>query len=45
VSIESFTPNNQELAEAVCIWRSFADSQDEFAARGLQFMQQLLNEK
>ena len=45
VSIESFTPNNQELAEAVCIWRPFADSQDEFAARGLQFMQQLLNEK
>lgn len=43
VSIESFTPNNQELAEAVCIWRPFAESQDEFAISGLQFMQQLFN--
>ncbi len=41
ISIESFTPNNQELAEAVCIWHPFADSQDEFARTGLKFMQHL----
>ncbi|MBK1438710.1 sugar phosphate isomerase/epimerase [Parapedobacter sp. ISTM3] len=34
VSIESFTPENKELAAAVCIWRSLADSQDAFARDG-----------
>ncbi len=38
VSIESFTPHVQELAGAVCIWKSFAPSQDEFAERGLRFL-------
>jgi D-psicose/D-tagatose/L-ribulose 3-epimerase len=38
VSIESFTPHVQELAGAVCIWKSFAPSQDEFAERGLVFL-------
>ncbi|ULQ53267.1 sugar phosphate isomerase/epimerase family protein [Flavihumibacter fluvii] len=40
VSIESFTPKNQELAGAVCIWRPFAESQDTFARAGLAFLQQ-----
>lgn len=40
VSIESFTPNNQELAGAVCIWKPLAGSQDQFAAEGLAFLQQ-----
>ncbi|MCP8899094.1 sugar phosphate isomerase/epimerase family protein [Gilvimarinus xylanilyticus] len=38
VSIESFSPDASSLAEAVCIWRRFASSQDEFARRGLEFL-------
>ncbi len=41
VSIESFTPEVQELAGAVCIWKKFAPSQDQFAQQGLQFLQEL----
>ena len=40
VSIESFTPHVQELAGAVCIWRQFAENQDEFASKGLNFLKQ-----
>ncbi len=43
VVIESFTPENKELAGAVCIWKQMADSQDEFAARGLKFLTDLFN--
>ena len=38
ISIESFTPNVQELAGAVCIWKPFADTQDDFAKDGLTFL-------
>lgn len=38
ISIESFTPEIKELAGAVCIWKPFAESQDAFAAEGLQFL-------
>jgi len=38
ISLESFTPMNQQLAEAVCIWKPMADSQDLFAQEGLDFM-------
>jgi D-psicose/D-tagatose/L-ribulose 3-epimerase len=38
ISIESFTPDNKELSEAVCIWHPLAESQDIFAAEGLQFL-------
>lgn len=38
VSIESFTPENQELAAAVCIWRNLAESQDAFASEGYDFL-------
>ncbi|MDQ8181398.1 sugar phosphate isomerase/epimerase family protein [Pelagicoccus sp. SDUM812005] len=38
VSIESFSPDTSSLAEAVCIWKRFAASQDEFARKGLQFL-------
>jgi D-psicose/D-tagatose/L-ribulose 3-epimerase len=41
VVIESFTPDNRDLAAAVCIWKRFTASQDEFAARGLAFLKQL----
>lgn len=38
ISIESFTPNVKELAGAVCIWKPFAESQDDFAKDGLSFL-------
>lgn len=38
ISIESFTPENQELAGAVCIWRNLAESQDAFAGNGNAFL-------
>lgn len=38
VSIESFSPDSSSLAEAVCIWKRFAPSQDEFATKGLEFL-------
>ncbi len=38
VSIESFTPKNQELAGAVCFWHPMAESQDGFASDGLKFL-------
>lgn len=40
VSIESFTPDNKELAGAVCIWRKLASDQDTFAKEGLAFLKQ-----
>ena len=43
ISIESFTPNNVELAGAVCIWKTMAESQDVFAQEGLHFLRQLIN--
>ena len=45
VSIESFTPEIKELAGAVCIWKNLAESQDEFASQGIDFLRKLLNEK
>lgn len=41
IVIESFTPEIRDLAGAVCIWKRFAPTQDEFASRGLAFLQQL----
>lgn len=38
VSIESFTVKNVELAGAVCFWTPKADTQDDFAKDGLQFL-------
>ena len=38
ISIESFTPQNKELAGAVWIWKPFAENQDDFAAEGLAFL-------
>ncbi len=40
ITIESFTPEIQELAGAVCIWRPLADSQDGFASEGLKFLKE-----
>ena len=41
VSIESFTPENKELAGAVCFWHPMAESQDKFASEGLRFLKNL----
>ncbi len=41
VSIESFTPEVKELAGAVCIWKKFSESQDQFAIDGLRFLRKL----
>src|SRR5690606_29772892 len=40
ISIESFTPANKELAEAVCIWRKLAADQDTFARDGFKFLKE-----
>ena len=40
ISIESFTPDIKELAGAVCIWKNFAESQDDFATEGLAFLKE-----
>jgi len=44
VVIESFTPDNRDLAGAVCIWKRFTATQDEFASRGLEFLQDLFDQ-
>jgi len=41
IVIESFTPDNRDLAGAVCIWKRFTPTQDEFASRGLDFLKEL----
>lgn len=41
--IESFTPDNKSLAEAVSIWKPFADTQDQFAIEGLNFLKNLFS--
>ena len=41
VSIESFTPENKELAGAVCFWHPMAENQDDFARDGLRFLKGL----
>jgi D-psicose/D-tagatose/L-ribulose 3-epimerase len=45
VTIESFTPNNKELAGAVCFWHPMAENQDSFASDGLAFLKKWANEK
>jgi D-psicose/D-tagatose/L-ribulose 3-epimerase len=41
IAIESFTPEIQELAGAVCFWRPMEPSQDGFAEDGLAFLKKL----
>ncbi|QEH41823.1 sugar phosphate isomerase/epimerase [Chitinophaga sp. XS-30] len=43
VSIESFTPQNRELAGAVCFWHPMAESQDGLATEGLAFLKRWAN--
>jgi D-psicose/D-tagatose/L-ribulose 3-epimerase len=44
IVIESFTPENRGLAGAVCIWKRFTPTQDEFASCGLAFLRNLLSQ-
>lgn len=41
VVIESFTPQLEEIARAVCLWRPLAPDQDTLAREGLYFLQGL----
>jgi D-psicose/D-tagatose/L-ribulose 3-epimerase len=41
VVIESFTPAVKSIAQAVCIWREIAPSQDAIASQGLAFLHSL----
>ena len=41
IVIESFTPEVKSIAEAVCIWRTIAPSQDAIARQGLTFLRSL----
>ena len=45
VSIESFTPENKELAGAVCIWKDLAIDQDTFAKEGNIFLKKWISGK
>ena len=44
VTIESFDPNMEKIAKLCCIWRKFADSPDQLAAQGLQYLQSVREE-
>lgn len=44
ITIESFTPENKELAGAVCFWHPMVESQDSFASEGLHFLKSWINE-
>ncbi|MGB3144021.1 MAG: sugar phosphate isomerase/epimerase [Maribacter sp.] len=44
IVMESFTPENRQLAAAVNIWRKLAESQDEFAQKGLEFLKRTFND-
>jgi D-psicose/D-tagatose/L-ribulose 3-epimerase len=44
VVIESFTPEVQSIARAVCLWREVAPSQDAIAIDGLRFLKRLFDE-
>lgn len=41
VVIESFTPQLEEIARVVCLWRPLAPDQDTIARDGLHFLQGL----
>ena len=45
VTIESFTPENKELAGAVCFWHPMSENQDAFATEGLRFLKDWASEK
>jgi D-psicose/D-tagatose/L-ribulose 3-epimerase len=38
ITVESFDPNMENIAKLCCIWRRFADSPEELASKGLEFL-------
>jgi D-psicose/D-tagatose/L-ribulose 3-epimerase len=38
VTIESFDPNMENIAKLCCIWRKLADTPEQLATEGLQFL-------
>ena len=41
VTIESFDPNMERIAKLCCIWRKLADSPEQLATEGLQFLKRI----
>ena len=41
VTIESFDPDMERIAKLICIWRKLADSPEQLASQGLQFLKQV----
>jgi D-psicose/D-tagatose/L-ribulose 3-epimerase len=44
VTIESFDPNMERIAKLCCIWRKLADSPEQLATQGLDYLKQVRNE-
>lgn len=41
ITIESFDPNMESIAKLCCIWRKLAESPEQLATEGLQFLRQV----
>ncbi len=41
ITIESFDPTMERIAKLICIWRQLADSPEQLASEGLEFLKQL----
>jgi D-psicose/D-tagatose/L-ribulose 3-epimerase len=41
VTVESFDPNMPRIAKLCCIWRQLADSPEQLATQGLQFLKEV----
>lgn len=44
VTVESFDPNMESIAKLCCIWRKLADSPEQLASEGLEFLQGVYSE-
>ena len=44
ITIESFDPTMERIAKLICIWRQLADSPDQLASEGLQFLKGMYRE-
>ncbi len=38
ITVESFDPNMENIAKLCCIWRRFADTPEELASKGLEYL-------
>jgi D-psicose/D-tagatose/L-ribulose 3-epimerase len=44
ITIESFDPNMENIAKLCCIWRSLADTPEQLATQGLEFIKGVYEE-